>query len=236
MLERVQAAEAGVLATKRTNVHSMLWKQRPDLVEPGARARGQGPASAPEALRDAVKTAMDAHAEGWSAELATARSLAQEALDRAKVKIPLRESEWAEWFAAHREEFQGLMRGNVQERRAYSKRLSASSAVPAPVDRIAPPSGLRADDKSKRWLELLWKRTGWFGLETGGRMVTVLVSYLRGGMWGISLDRLATARGRDYILRPMGVQLRRHVRPLLELASGAVDNVFEVCLSGRIVF
>ena len=101
MLERVQAAEASVLATKRTNVHSMLWQQRPDLVGPGARARGQDPASAPEALRDAVQTAMDAHAEGWSAELATARRMAQEALDRAKVKIPLRESDWAEWFAAH---------------------------------------------------------------------------------------------------------------------------------------
>ena len=236
MLERVQAAEASVLAAKRTNVRSMLWKQRPDLIENnGVRATwGEDPAPAPEALRDAVQTTMDAHAEGWSAELATARRLAQEALDRAKVKIPLRESEWAEWFAAHREEFQELMRGNVQERRAYSKRLSASPAVPAPVDRIPPPSGFRADDKSKRWLELLWKRTGWFGLEAGGRMITVLVSYLRGGMWGISLDRLATARGRDYTLRPLGVRLRRHVRPLPELVSGAVDNVYEVCVSGRV--
>ena len=93
---------------------------------------------------------------------------------------------------------------------------------------------MKKPDPGQLWQELLWRRTGWFGLQIGGRMATVLVCYQRGSMWGISLEHLATARGRTYIFPQTETRLRRLVRPLRDLVVGEVGNVFELCLSGSV--
>ena len=134
-----------------------------------------------------------------------ARRRAQDAVARAKVSVPLRESEWAEWIAKRRTEFTQLTRTSSEHRRALCKRLAASASLPAPAQRLCPVKAAGVGKARDRWVELLWRRSGWFALQTGGRVVTLLVSFLRGSMWAISIDQLSAARGGAFYLDDTGV-------------------------------
>ena len=235
MLGRLEATETSLRQAMKTNVQSMAWQRRPALVSLGARARDDQSASALDQQTEAVRSAVEENRADWQEEVQAARRLAQESVKRAKVSIPVRESEWAEWIAEHRSEFSAWMQTSSEDRRAHNKRLTASRSIPAPAPRLPPVSAAGVGKTGDRWVELLWGRSGWFALQMGGRVVTILVSFLRGCMWGISIDQLSAARGGAFYLDDTGIRLRRLVRPLREFATAVVDDVYELCLSGGVV-
>ena len=208
MLERIEATEGSLRKAMKTNVQSLAWKRRSALVSLGGRARGdqQQSALAPDSQR-ALQEAVEENRGDWEEEVRAARRGAADAAARAKVHIPLRESEWAEWMREHRTEFSALMRLAPADRRALCTRLTASPSRPAPAPRLGPvrSTGVGACARA-RWLELLWGRTGWFAVKVGTRVKTILVSYSRGSMWGIDLADLATPRGpRAFYLNDEGL-------------------------------
>ena len=180
---------------------------------------------------------MEENREELQREVDAARSRARAAVARAKVSLPLLEMEWADWVTDHRAEFNAKMGSSDVDRRAFNKRLGASIKQPAPVKRLAPTEGRLMSRKTRdHWVELLWGRSGWFGMQlVTGRVVTVLLSHRRKQTWGVSVDHLAIGRG-VFRIGDLG-PLKQHVRPLIGLVPlhSAVSRVCDFCLTGGVV-
>ena len=136
-LQRLEAARRALSRAKVTNVASLAWAARPDLLPtPGAGSRRQAAVNVGGDFA-ALAEQHVANREGLREEVARLRAAAQAELSEAEAgNVPLTKAAWAEWFTEHYSEFSQHMRTATQERRALSCRLVADCGLPPGARRL----------------------------------------------------------------------------------------------------
>ena len=194
-LEQISRAQKLLRRQMRTNLQSLAWQLRPDLVgQPhlfvtaASGARPLAVAHSTVALREYVA----AHRDSLQAELARRRSEARVVLLAAKQSaVPLTEAEWATWFADADNGFGDLMRVATAARKARSRRLVADPTLPPAAARVQPVVALvDSGVPPSRLAGLLQGREGWHGLRHGRDAKVFFLYHHRGCTYAVDISGL----------------------------------------------
>ena len=158
----IQAAERACAMAQKTNVASLAWQARADLLpRPGPSSSRRMPINEGgnfEAL-SAARVSQDAQLKRRVAQL---RAEAADALASARGQVdgPVTMSDWAQWFDTNRDSFTTALREAGQLRRAVNRRLVADETLPtAPRARPSPDADSAAPVTVL--FALLRRRRGW---------------------------------------------------------------------------
>jgi len=218
LLRAASSAEAALARTLKQRITSLAWERRPDFLgRPLGCTAGEGAECSDSAQpHDAagLRAYVNEQRAALLAEVRLRRQNAQKELEQARSFGPVSERDWIAWFAENQDFFGQRMKVATQERRTLSRRLKADGHLQAAVDRLQPSEEKVDTAALPRWQQVLWGRTGFFGVKTQQGSVKGFFLYtFRRRTWALNLGAWQRS-ARRYEIVPQHLELGKRLRPL----------------------